>query len=738
MNFSKRTMLVAVSGLALMSAASASWAQDATSAAPVDDSALGDIVVTAERVESSSQKSALAITAVTGDALDRAGVTKVTDLVKLVPGLEIASAGTLTQVYIRGVGANAASSYAEGAVAVNLDQAYIARPTAIGGSFFDLERVEVVKGPQGTLYGRNATGGAVNIISRKPKLGELSVDGLLEVGNYDAFKLNAAINVPLSDVVAARIAGQYAKHDGYLSDGYNDDDSLSLRGHLLFEPSDDFSLLLSSDYYQQKGMGQGWTIASQKDDWIGPSDPRSQALFNAAAIARYGPALGNQIPLPRNNGYVDNNTIDIRATLTWNLGFADLTVVPDYRRSKVDTIFYPNGVFGVIEDIANQRSLEVRLSNKSDALTWVVGGYYFHETQDTFYSYTQGLFNQEVNGDLDSKNYAAFGQATYSVTPELRLTAGARYTKEDKQQVGTVFCSSLFCPLAGVRVPFDGDLSFDNISWKVGGEFDLAPRSMAYANVSRGYKGGGFSPIVAPNTFGTEKLTAYTIGIKNRFLDNRLQVNIEGFWWDYIGQQVGFLSSGQVAPGVTGSVFVTENIGKSTIKGLDLDVAFQATSGIRLGARIGYLDAKADDFVYTPASVPFSACAISGAPPRVNVNCSGRDLPRSPKWSGTVSYDQTVELPNDGALLINVSTRFSSRYSGSIFYLPEHQQDSYTRSDASLTYQAPGKSWSLGAFVNNIEDKAVLTMAGTFSLMRVDYVNLQPPRTYGVRATVNF
>ncbi|QTH21668.1 TonB-dependent receptor [Rhizorhabdus wittichii] len=734
----KRPMLIAVSGVVLMGGASAAGAQNAAPSAATDGGGLEDIVVTAERVESRTQKSALSITAVEGNALDRAGVTKVTDIVKLIPGLEIASAGTLTQVYIRGVGANASSSYAEGAVAVNLDQAYIARPTAIGGSFFDLERVEVVKGPQGTLYGRNATGGAMNIVTRKPKLGELSVEGLVEVGNYDAFKLNAAINVPLSDVVAARVAGQYVKHDGYLSDGYNDDDSLSLRGHLLFEPSDDFSILLSSDYYRQKGMGQSYTIASQKGDWIGPSDPRSQALFSAAAVGRYGPALGNLIPLPQGNGYVDNDTIDVRATLTWNLGFADLTVVPDYRRSKVDTIFYPNGVLGAIDDVAKQRSLEARLSNKSDRLTWVVGGYYFHETQDTFYSYTQGLFNQEVYADLDSKNFAFFGQATYSITPELRLTGGARYTKEDKTQRGTVFCSSLFCPVPNVRVPFTGDLSFDNISWKVGAEFDVGPRSMAYANISRGYKGGGFSPIVAPNTFGTEKLTAYTIGIKNRFLDNRLQLNIEGFYWDYIGQQVGFLSSGQVAPGVLGSVFVTENIGKSTIKGLDMDVAFQATSGIRLGARIGYLDATADDFVYTPASVPFSACAISGAAPRVNVNCSGRTLPRSPKWSGTLTYDQTIDLPNDGAVLINVSSRFSTSYWGSIFYLPEHKQDSYTRTDLSLTYMAPGKHWSLGAFVNNIEDKAVLTVAGTFSLARVDYVNLQPPRTYGLRATVNF
>jgi iron complex outermembrane receptor protein len=736
MRVSKQRLLLAASVLAVIGVAPASYAQEADSAG--GSQSLDEIVVTAERVVTNLQRTPLAITAVEGEALDRAGVSRVTDLVKLVPGLEIASAGTLTQIYIRGVGANAASSYTEGAVAVSLDQAYIARPTAIGGSFFDLERVEVVKGPQGTLYGRNATGGAMNIISKRPKLNELGADALVEIGNYDSLKANAAVNIPLGDTVAVRFAGQRVRHDGYLSDGYNDDDSWSGRAHILYEPSSDFSLLVSGDYYAQKGQGQSWTISSQADDWIGPSDPRAQAIFQNAAIARYGPALAARIPLPQNNGYVDNETYDIRANLTWNLGFADLTVIPDFRKSTVDTLFYPNGVLGVIRDTAKQRSLETRLSNSSDALKWVLGAYYYRETQDTFYSYTQGLFNQEVYGNLKGTNVALFGQATYSLTPEFRLTGGIRYTHEKKEQEGTVFCSSLFCPLPGVRVPFDGDKTFENVSWRAGVEYDVAPRSMLYASVSTGFKAGGFSPIVAPNTYGPEKLTAYAAGFKNRFFNNRLQINGEIFYWTYRGQQVGFLSSGQIAPGVSGSVFVTENIGKSTIKGLDLDAAFLVTEATRISAQVSFLDTKANNFVYTPASVPFSACAISGAAPRVNVDCSGRVLPRSPRWSGTVALDHTFDLGESGSIVANISTRFSSKYSGSIFYLPQHQQSGYTRSDASLTYSPEDKNWSISGFVNNIEDKAVLTMAGTFSLMRVDYVNLQPPRTYGVRATFNF
>ncbi len=322
----------------------------------------------------------------------------------------------------------------------------------------------------------------------------------------------------------------------------------------------------------------------------------------------------------------------------------------------------------------------------------------------------------------------------------MRATAGARFTYEDKSQLGHVYCDSTFCPAsaAGIRVPFNGDRTWKNGSWKAGLEYDVAPESMLYATVSTGFKAGGFSPILPPNTFGPERLTAYAIGSKNRFFDNRLQVNAEAFYWDYKGQQVSFLSSGLVAPGVTGSVFVTENIGRSTIKGLDLDVEYLLTDRDRVTARVAYMDAKADDFVYRPASVPFSNCGITGAPPSVRVDCSGRPLPRAPTWSGSLSYEHTFLLADSGSLIANLSTRFASESWGSITYLPDHLQGNYTKSDASLTYYPPSDRWSLAVFVNNIENEAVQTMAGTYALMLVNYKNLQPPRTYGARFTIKF
>ncbi|MES2292733.1 MAG: TonB-dependent receptor plug domain-containing protein [Pseudomonadota bacterium] len=183
-----RSLLAAASSLVLTSFTSAAWAQDASPAVGLDE-----VVVTAERVETNIQRAPMAISAVTGEALSRAGVTRIMDLTKKVPGLEIASADSLTQIYVRGVGANIASSYSERAVAFNLDQAYVAGSTSIGGNFYGLERVKVLKGPQGTLYGRSATGGALNVITNKPKLGELAGDAMLELGNYDAVKFNGAL-----------------------------------------------------------------------------------------------------------------------------------------------------------------------------------------------------------------------------------------------------------------------------------------------------------------------------------------------------------------------------------------------------------------------------------------------------------------------------------------------------------------------------------------------------------------
>jgi iron complex outermembrane receptor protein len=219
-------------------------------------SGLEEVIVTAARREESTQKSALSIQAISHDELSRAGVTKPEDLNAIAPGVQIGSGGNFPQVYIRGVGNYATNTYAEGAVAMNLDGVYMARPWSSRGAFFDLERVEVLKGPQGTLYGRNASGGAINLISARPTQ---EAGGYFEgeVGNYSLYRATGAYNIPVSGTFALRAAGQIIRRHGYLSDGYSDERSEAARLHALWKPLDDVSVLLTGGYQHIGGNGEG-------------------------------------------------------------------------------------------------------------------------------------------------------------------------------------------------------------------------------------------------------------------------------------------------------------------------------------------------------------------------------------------------------------------------------------------------------------------------------------------------
>jgi outer membrane receptor protein involved in Fe transport len=221
----------------------------AQNAAPVAaQGGLQDIVVTAQRREENLQKAALAVSAVAGDTLVKQSITQATDLSRLVPALQVAPAASFTQIYMRGIGSFGANAFAEQGVAFNLDGIYLSRPAAPAALFYDLERIEALKGPQGTLYGRNASGGALNLITAKPKLGETSGFVNAEYGNYNAFKTSAAINLPLGEQWAARVSGQYARHDGYMSDGYDDENTGALRGQLKFDNRAGINATLMLDY----------------------------------------------------------------------------------------------------------------------------------------------------------------------------------------------------------------------------------------------------------------------------------------------------------------------------------------------------------------------------------------------------------------------------------------------------------------------------------------------------------
>lgn len=758
----------------------AAFAQESGAPAGEENEGLADIVVTAQRREESLQRTALAVSAVDAQQLSNAGVSDVTQLTKLVPSLIVQPAtGTSVGFYLRGVGALVGNAFTENPVAFNFNQIYIARPAGLLGTFYDLERVEVLKGPQGTLYGRNATGGAINVIPKRPELGRNSGSIEMELGNYDLVRGQAALNVALGDAAALRVAGRLSRRDGYLSDGYDDESGEAARASLLLKPGDTFSVALVADYFHQGGNGPGSVLvpsplvpgAPDIDRRIGSADPISTAALYAGILASAlpPPAKADSPTLPgvlrpKRDGFVDSEFWGVSANIDADLGFATLTAIPGYRDSRPNYLTYNGGYYGRVIEVAKQKSLEVRLSSNGDGpLKYVLGGYYFDEDQSSFNHFVQGtVLSTKFAVDLNNRSAALFGQATYELAPGFRALGGIRYSKERKKQATALTQTGIF---AGTPVdPFNntvppvrvgGKLSFEKVTWKAGIEWDAGPRNLIYANVATGFKSGGFFVAALDNTFNPENITAYTIGSKNRFMNNRLQLNLEAFYWDYKDQQINYIgpvrnlnAAGQV---VVGSALTTTNAGASRIYGAEAELSFQITPDDLFTANLQYLNAKYTNFTYLAASAsptpPRTACGtratnvpgyVLPAPGTTFlVDCSGRPQINTPKWSLNLGYERSFALTATLELLLGARTRIESGRYLSPEYLPEERQGGYMMSDLFVQLKSE-RSWSLTAYVNNVENKSVYAGASLRPVFPVVFNILRPPRTYGLRAAIEF
>jgi len=759
-----RRTLLAGSAIACILLPAVAMAQDAAPST-AGAAALEEVVVTAQRREENLQRAAIAVSAVTGAALTQQSITQATDLTRMAPALQVAPASSLTQIYLRGVGTFGANAFAEQGVAFNLDGVYLSRPAAPAGLFYDLERIEVLKGPQGTLYGRNATGGALNVITAKPKLGQTGGFATAEYGNYDAFKAQAALNLALGDKAALRISGQRVQRDGYYSDGYDDEDTSAIRAQLRAEFSPRVDVTVMADYAKVGGQGSGGTIMpllfGKGDERLGPSDPKVIAAYLSRAPTAPVPQI-----IAKNNGYQDNHFAGISATLNADLGFAKLTVIPAYRDTDLDFVSYASSFLIDVTEKSKQKSLEVRLANSIDKLNWVIGGYAFDESVKANQFFDQASNGTVINSDLHTKSFAAFGQATYSLTDKFRLTGGVRYTTDNKKQLTQAETRPFvgfvppgppaFIPII-LSIPSTAttDVDFNKVTWKAGVEYDLGPQSLLYASVATGFKSGILYSATGRNYSAPETLTAYTIGSKNRFLDNRLQLNVEGFYWDYKDQQISHLGAVQVASTpagpIYGPVFLTENAGAATIWGAEAELLFRLTPNDLISANLQYLNTNYDTLVYqfysTTGAPPVVGCPIAltnqtgaAAAARIfNVTCSGRPLTNAPKWAANLGYEHTFELGERGRVILAADTRLESSRYVSIDYVNEGKQDAYMMSNARLTYETASGKLALTAFINNIENELVFSnslqspaKAGVF------YNQLRPPRTYGLRATTRF
>jgi len=737
-----------------------------------------DIIVTAQRREESLQKAAVAVSVVSGDSLRNAGISRPTELTAIVPSLQVAtSAGPYSLFYLRGVGNFNGNALADAAVAFNFNGVYVGRPSSTTGFFYDVDRLEVLKGPQGTLYGRNATGGAINVLPAAPKLGELSGNVVGEYGNYDSVRVDGAINVPIGEDAALRAAGVFVRHDGYLSDGTDDQNDIGGRLSLRVQPAHNLKITVTADYFDQGGNGPGSTVlALGVGNRFGLTSPEAQAFYATQKVSIAG---RNFAPITSDT-FMDNQYWGMSATVDWTTPVGTISIIPAYREGHLNFRTTSPGFQVSQKEDDKQFSVEARLASDNDRkLRYLAGVFLYDETNDIPFYQVNSQFNGSYqNYTTNTKSMAVFGRLTYALTDAFRATVGARYTTEDKTFDGTVLSLNKLClplptatcpnatpfpytttapptvvrvgnaivpqfdPVGGTLmvgnfIDSDGRNSVERVTWRAGLDWDVTDRNLLYASYETGFKSGGFFFSNDTGVFQPEEIEAWTIGSKNRFFDNRLQLNLEAFYWTYSDQQISHL--GQDSLGTI--IFPTENVGKATFKGVEIESKLLVGSNTLLSADVQYLDAKYNDFVYNVPNQgpPLSSCQVVGVPTtQITLDCSGFRPPNAPEWTVNLGIQQTIPLENDAKFVLSARTHYQTRTLTGLEFLPIEEQAAYWMSDASITYSGPGDRYFVSAFINNIENNTILGNTFPPPLSRFVVGSVRPPRTYGVRAGVKF
>ena len=773
----------------LLAAGMASAQRTSSGAAPGADSSstsdqgLTEIIVTAQRREESSQHAALAISTVTGDAIVNANVTRPGGLTDLVPALQATDdTGPYSIFYVRGVGNFAANALSDPALLFNFNGVTVSR-SGTSGFFYDLERVEVLEGPQGTLYGRNATGGAINVIPKAPVLGEFGGDASVQYGNYSASREDLALNLPIGDISAVRLAAFRVKHDGYMDDGTESQDDTGARLSFLVAPTDSLRITLVGDYFHQGGDQAGGTVTGVTSSFTNPPtfSPSDRLGFFSPQVAAYLQTQkdflngANFLPFQNVNNE-DNRFYGIAATIDWKTPIGTLTVLPAYRDSQLDYRSFATGV--LLSEISQEKqtTFEARLASDSNqAFRYVVGLYYLDDPEDVpLYD-----INQQANATFsqygtDTVSHAAFANLSYAVTPEVRLEGGLRYTKDEKEFEGAEQANSIICtietpfgpscPNAGV-LPYsqaaavppvyfnpngtittltsftnNQSASYSKVTWRGGADWDITDRNLLYGSVETGFKSGGFFFSSDYNVYQPETITAYTIGSKNRFLDNRLQANVELFYWKYHNQQISHLGTDSEHD----TIFPTQNVGQSTIKGIEWDFHARPVQNTLLSADIQYNDAVYNSFLYQTPNNNGGVSNGTGCPNEAisttnyTVNCSGKQPPYAPRWSLAVGAQETIPMPNSASLIGNARVHYQTETLTALDFLPAEEQPGYSIWDFDLTYYTRNNRFYVGAYIDNAFNKTALAFSFVTPFSQFLTSTLQPPRVFGMRVGTHF
>jgi iron complex outermembrane receptor protein len=737
--------------------------RDETSDGSAEDNP--EITVTARRLQERAQDVPIALSVVSGDALERSGGYTLPDIQARTPSLTAFNSNPRnSSVGIRGIGVSSASDGLDTSVGVYIDNVYLGRPGMALADLIDVDRVEVLRGPQGTLFGRNNSAGVLNITTRRPEF-EFGGTAELSVGNYGYNQERVSLTGPIvKDLLAFRVTGFNTHRGGVLENTKTGVDANSVgrsgfRAQLLFTPTADLTIRLIGDYSQEDD-----TCCVSATKLVLPATLSATTGRTLAALAALGYVpTGNRNDTSNNstqNMLTDQKGVSLQAD--WNLGFATLTSISAWRSWHFSPLQDSDGTpldiiqVNVAQTKTDQYSQELRLSSGPGRFNWQIGGFLFHSDltdhfilnqfgfdASNFYTTYARLANpnaaainiapgsqylDDVRTSVDS--IAGFGQANFEVTPRLTLTAGVRYTSDKRW--GRSDTSTVGTPNPGTSIPFHYNVSVkdDNLSYLLSASYKVAPDVLLYASYSTGYKGSGLnlnSAVSAgtPLVLDPEKVRNWEAGLKSELFDRRMTFNLSAFWTELEGLQANIVPT-------NGNRSYLANVGDVRSRGIEVDASWRAAEVLTLTANGSYNDA-----IYT--SYPNAPCpvGVTGV-----CNLTGRPLWQAPTWIGNAIVDLHSDLGKGvkGYAIGQLSYR-SSTY-GAADDGPYSKIDGYAVANLRLGASFAGGRYDLSAWVNNLFDKRYFQNLSTSQIVGATAFayagQLGTPRTAGATLRVSF
>jgi iron complex outermembrane recepter protein len=751
----KRLGLLAGASLALTAFVSAppAFAQEEGA------SAIDEIVVTARRREENLQDTPIAISAFSADDIAARGMNDLSNVAASTPNLAFATAPQngnkgSASVFLRGVGQLDYTMFTDPGVGIYVDDVYVARSIGSMLDFTDIERVEVLRGPQGTLFGRNTIGGAIRVISAQPNA-EPGGSVTYTTGSYDRMQVQATANLPLSDTLFSRVTLFGHLREGYMTrvqtgDDVGDDNVWGGRAQFRWEPTENFSASLSLDSTTRdenagplklldaagfgfSGGGANPIPIDQRNvtaqvpplpPGLGPNPPSVfNALILGGACATYptvdtsqncwGRAWVTSDPYTTNDTFGDRTTLDVfgaNLTLDWDLGFMDVKSITAHRQLEAffvrDTDHSPFDLFSLtFDDEQEQFSQEFQFTGDvGDRFDWLLGVYYFNETGTEIYdNFNRTSFDGVATINLENRSLAVFTENTLDLTETLHLTAGVRWTRDEKD-------FSIFYPVVidfngpappnvgqyvvGIAAPAPAvSSSVERVTPRVTLAWDVSDDIMAYATYSEGYKSGGFNgrytgfvPAVIP--FSPEFVTQYEAGVK--FETSNLRLNLSAFRSDYTDIQVNY------RPNPLQILTIIGNAAAAEINGVEAEFKFVPMEGLTFEGGVGWIDAA-----YTEVDPGLAVAGINLTTPFVN----------TPELSGSlaVSYEHTF---GDGSTL---TPRFDYSYRDNVVLdntnSPPARQDAVGTLNANITWRSSDENWRIIFGGTNLTEEVYLVSA---------------------------